>query len=151
MVWIHSFSELPGYSPLLDQLVWNIGFPHVGCTSNISPLVHSSKSLGTGLPCFSHQSHQDWKLHTAQIVLFSTNPFDIVFNSKSDVNLFPNLLLHHSLPFSSLLLGRHLQSTWPYHCHQICITPPVYSIDQIFNTFVHALHNLPPPNQHRED
>ena len=74
---------------------------------NISPLLHSSKCLG--LPCFSRQSHQDWKLRIAQIVLFSvlfgTNPFDIVFNSKSDVNLFPNLLVTSLIAFLFFAAG----------------------------------------------
>ena len=110
---------------------------------NISPSLHSSKSLGTGLPCFSHQSHQDWKLRMAQIVLssvlFCTNPLDIVFNSKSDVNLFTNLLVTSLIAFlffvaetSSL---NHLAiplSSNKYGSFSI------YSRDQ---NFLHAPHN----------
>ena len=151
-----SFQAMVPY-PLLDQLLWNIGFPHAGCTSNpqtmaADPVIKQnvakeikdaeaptascrlwpstpwhlwSTSLpttlflsftraiatdSTFLHCYIQANLQalgclaslanhtrTGKLHTAQIVLFSvvfgTNPFGIVFNSKPDVNLSQNLLV----------------------------------------------------------
>jgi len=109
---------------------------------NISPLLHSSKSLGTGSPCSSHQLHQDWKLHKHQIVfcsvLFGTNPFEISFSSESDVTSLPNLLITSLITFlfftaawdTTILVSEPLS-----HASVINVTPSVYLLSRNFLHF----------------
>ena len=80
-------------------------------------------------------------------VLFCTNPFDIVFNSKFDVNLFPNVLVTQLTAFLFFAAG----TSSPIHS----AVPPSLNkyIHQIenFETFVHAFHNPPTNRQKTRD